>query len=315
MKILVTGASGFVGRHTVAALLRAGHEVVGMSRETPPEERRVPGAAYVTGDVTSAATLTPDTFAGCDAVVHLVGIIQEVRGQGQTFETVHVQGTKNILAAAKEAGIAGRFVYLSALGSTADAPSRYSQTKAAAEQAVRESGIPFTLFRPSIILGPDGDFVRQMEALLKKPPGAPFPPPFVPVPGSGANRFQPLWVGDLTACIVRCLTDPATVNQTYEIGGETTVTFNTLLQAFGRHLGIKKPLLHVPMPLMFAAASVLQTLLPRPPVTTDQLLNLMRDNTCDNGPAQAAFGIAPLPFEQTLAKVYARTEAMTSPRP
>ena len=305
MKILVTGASGFVGRHTVAALLRAGHDVVGMSRDLPGAERHVPGAAYVTGDVTNPATLTPDKLMGCDAVVHLVGIIQEVPRTGQTFEVVHTQGTKNLLAAAKEAGVTSRFVYLSAIGSAPDAPSRYSVTKAAAEQAVRDSGLPFTIFRPSIILGPDGDFVRQMEELLKKPPGAPFAPPFIPVPGSGQNRFQPLWIGDLMDCIIRCLTEPGTVNQTYELGGATQVTFDALLQAFERHRGIKKPLLHLPMPLMFAAASVFEKVLPRPPITNDQLLNLRQDNICDNGPIRAALGIDPLPFEQALAKVYA----------
>ena len=305
MKVLVTGASGFVGGHTVAALLRAGHEVVGMSRELPQEKRRASGAAYVTGDVTDTATLTPEKFAGCEAVVHLVGIIQEVPARGQTFEVVHTQGTKNLLAAVKEGGGTGRFIYLSAIGSTPDAPARYSKTKAAAEQAVRESGIPFTIFRPSIILGPDGDFVHQMEDLITKPPGAPFAPPFIPVPGNGENRFQPLWIGDLTACFVRCLEEPATAGQMYEIGGETAVTFDALLQAFQRHRGIKKPLLHLPMPLMFAAASLLEAVVPRPPITRDQLLNLMRDNICDNGPVRRAFGIDPLPFEQTLAKVYA----------
>ncbi len=304
MKVLVTGAAGFVGRHLCRALVEAGHEVIGLSREIPPARQAVPNVVYVSGDVTDARTITPDKFAGCDAVFHLVGIIQEPRGQ--TFEAVHVEGTKNVLAAAKAAGAGNnRFVYLSALGSDANAEARYSRTKAQAEELVRASGLPFTIFRPSIILGPDGEFVQQMEDLIKKPPLSPFAPPFIPVPGGGANRFQPVWIGDLVTCLVRCLADPATVNQTYEIGGATQVTFDELLRAFGQHLGIKKPLLHAPLPLLFGAARVLQTVLPHPPITTDQLLNLKRDNVCDNAKVSAAFGLSPLPFEQTLARVYA----------
>ncbi len=305
MKVLVTGAAGFVGRHLCHALVEAGHEVIGLSREVPPARQAVANVVYVSGDVTEARTITPDKFAGAEAVFHLVGIIQEVRRRGQTFEAVHGEGTKNVLAAAKTAGVTGRFVYLSALGSDQTAEARYSRTKAEAEELVRASGLAFTIFRPSIILGPDGEFVQQMEDLIKKPPLSPFAPPFIPVPGSGANRFQPVWIGDLVGCLVRCLTDPATADQAYDIGGGTQVPFDELLRAFSRHLGIKKPLLHAPMPLLFGAARVLQSVLSRPPITTDQLLNLQRDNVCDNSRVMAAFGIAPLPFEQALARVYA----------
>lgn len=304
MKVLVTGAAGFVGRHACRALVNAGHSVVGLSREVPGANQAVPGVVYVSGDVTDARTITPDKFAGCEAVFHLVGIIQEVRGRGQTFEAVHVEGTRNVLAAATTAGVQSRFVYLSALGSDPEARSEYSRTKAEAERLVRQSGLPFTIFRPSIILGPDGEFVQQMTDLIRRPPLTPFPVPFVPVPGSGENRFQPVWIGDLVTCLLRCLSDPATAGQTYDIGGATQVTFNELLRAFAQHLGVKKPLLHAPLPAMFGAARVLQ-LLPRPPLTTDQLFNLQTDNVCDNTRVSAAFGLEPLPFAQALARAFA----------
>lgn len=304
MKVFVTGSTGFVGRHLVRALQEAGHEVVGLARDTSRAEKAAPGATYVTGDVTDAASLAPEALADCDAVMHLVGIIREAPGRGQTFEAVHTEGTKNILRAAVRAGAAGRFVYLSALGSRLDAPSRYSRTKAQAEQEVEASEIPHTLFRPSIILGPGADFLRQMEALIRKPPLAPFPPPFIPVPGSGKNRFQPVWIGDLVTCMIRCLDDPATEGHTYEIGGATDVTFDHLIEAVGREIGVKKPLLHIPLPLMYAVASVLESILPAPPITTDQLLSLQQDNICDNGRVRAAFGLDPIPFAQALARSY-----------
>lgn len=308
-KVFVTGSTGFIGRHTCRALRDAGHEVVGLTRRVPAgvDESAVPGVAYVAGDVTDARTLTPEKLAGCDAVVHLVGIITEIPSRGQTFETVHVEGTRNLLAAAKAAGVSGRFVYVSAIGSVPDAPSKYSRTKAQAEQAVRESGLPFTIFRPSVVLGPGGEFLKQMESLIRRPPLSPFPLPFVPVPGSGTNRFQPVAVSDLAQAVTRCLTEPAAENQTFDIGGATVVTFNELVQAIQERIGIRKPLLHIPLPLMFPAAAAMEALLPRPPVTTDQLTNLRQDSVADNGPVRAALHLDPLPFEEVLARAYETT--------
>lgn len=304
MKVFVTGATGFVGTRLCRALAAAEHEVVGMTRALPPADEAVADVVYVTGDVTQPASLSPNALAGTDAVIHLVGIIQEVRGRGQTFEAVHVEGTQNLVGAARDAGVTGRFVYMSALGTDLYAPARYSRTKAQAEQAVKASDIPYTVFRPSIILGLGSEFIRQMEALIHKPPGSPFSPPFVPLPGNGDNKFQPVFIDDLVFCVVRCLSDPATAGQTYEIGGATTVTFNQLIEAIERHLGVKKPLLHLPLPLMFAAAALLEAVVPQPPITVDQLANLRRDNVCDNTVVKAAFQIDPLPFEQILARVY-----------
>lgn len=309
MKVFVTGAAGFVGRHTCRAVLGAGHEVVGLARRAPIEGAKghVPDVVYTTGDVThdSPAKLA-EAMAGCDAVVHLVGIVTEVRSEGQTFEAVHVGGTEHALEAARLAAVGGRFVYVSAIGADRDARSFYSKTKARAEDAVRASALPHTILRPSIILGPDAYFLEQIERLIRKPPLTPFPLPFVPVPGPGRNRFQPVHIDDLTACIVRAVSDAPVTRGTFEIGGADQVTFNTLIESVQRHLGgRRKPLLHVPLPLLFVAASVMELLLPRPPVTTDQLVNLGRDNVCDNASVREAFGVAPLPFENSLARSYA----------
>lgn len=313
-RIFVTGATGFIGKHTCRSLADAGYDVVGLTRRVPAEgsESAVPGVTYVAGDVTDAQTLTPEKLAGCDAVVHLVGIITEIPSRGQTFEAVHAQGTRNLLAAARQAGVSGRFVYVSAIGSEPDAPSEYSRTKAQAEQAVRESGIPFTILRPSVVLGPDGEFLEQMEALIRRPPLSPFSLPFVPVPGSGRNQFQPVAVADLAEAIARCLSEPAAANQTYDIGGATVVTFNELIQAIQERIGIRKPLLHIPLPLMFPVAAALEALLPRPPVTTDQLLNLRCDSIADNEPLRAALNLNPLPFNEVLSRAFAGRENVSA---
>jgi len=258
-------------------------------------------------DVGNAATLTSQMFQGMDAVVHLVGIIQEAKG-GQTFQRIHVEGTRNVVAAAKEAGVSERFVYMSALGSGADAPAEYSRTKYAAEQIVKESGLPYTIFRPSLVMGKDGEFVAQMGDLIKHG-GLPVPVPFpvIPVPGNGLNKFQPIDVDNLCTAVAKSLAMPATANHVYEVGGATQVTFNDLLKGFANGLGVKKPLIHAPLPILKnIVAPILEAILPKPPVTRDQLANLGRDNTTDNNAMLNTFGIEPLSFDQILTKVYGK---------
>ena len=196
MKVLVTGASGFVGSHMVDTLLKAGHSVRGLSRKAPTADRRKAEAEYIDGvDVTVSTSFTPQMFEDVDALVHLVGIIQEGPG-GQTFQRIHVDGTQNLVDAAKDGGFYGRFVYMSAIGSAPDAPAEYSRTKYAAEQVVTRGGFAYTILRPSLVMGWDGEFVAQMGDLIKHGGlPVPLPFPFIPVPGPGENKFQPIDVG------------------------------------------------------------------------------------------------------------------------
>ena len=305
MKVLVTGASGFVGGHMVETLLKAGHAVRGLSRELPTGARLKAGVEYVDGaDVALSSTLTPQMFHEVDAVVHLIGIIQEGTGN-QTFQRIHVDGTQNLVDAAMEGGLTGRFVYMSALGSAPDAPAEYSRTKYAAEQIVMRSGLPYTIFRPSLIMGKDGEFVKQMGDLIKHGGlPVPLPFPFIPVPGPGENKFQPMDVDELCACVARCLEDPRTTGQVFEVGGATQVTFNVLLAGFAQHLGVKKPMVHVPLAVLNAVAPVLEALMPKPPVTRDQLANLSRDNITSSRAVEEVFGVRPSTFQQILTHIY-----------
>ena len=265
----------------------------------------LPGVEYVAGDVTNAATLPAARITDCVAVIHLVGIITENPAKNQTFQTVHVGGTQNLINAVQSGGFGGRFIYISALGASKTSASEYSRTKATAEEIVQRSGLPATIFRPSIVLGPNCAFLQQMEELVKRPPLTPFPLPFVPVPGSGENRFQPVWVGDLCAALVSVLSknNPA-VNRIFDLGGADTVSFNELIEAVAKALGIKKPLLHAPMGAMKFAARAMEAVLPRPPITVDQLTNLQTNNTGDISALREILGVSPLPFAEALARCY-----------
>lgn len=307
MTVLVTGASGFIGRHLCAELVKVGHSVRGLVRKIPVRKHQITGVEYIRGvDIADAVTFTDEMFQNVDAIIHLVGIIQENKRKGQTFQRIHVEGTRTLVAEAMRAGFDGRLIYMSAIGSSQSAPSEYSRTKYQAERIIAGSKLPYTIFRPSLVIGADGEFVEQMQDLVLHgglPIKAPFP--FIPVPGSGFNLFQPVWADQLCECVTKSLGMAPTLNQTYEIGGATQLSFNEILKGFARSLGKpKKRLFHAPIPLLFVAAAVMEKILPKPPVTRDQLKNLSRDNITTSQAIKEVFGLDPLNFDQMLNKIY-----------
>jgi NADH dehydrogenase len=286
--VLVTGGTGFVGRSVVAALLRRGHQVRCLVR--PGSARRgaaPPGVTSVPGDVTEPGSL-PAALAGAEVVVHLVGIIREQRGRGVTFDRLHTEATRNVVAAAGASGVR-RLVHMSGLGTRPEARSRYHQTKWAAEQAVRESGLDWTIFRPSVIFGPGDGFVSLLAPLVRW-----FP--VVPVVGDGRNRLQPVSVGDVAESFARAVERPATAGAVFEVGGPRPYTFDEALDEIGAALGRRRvPKLHHPVGLMAPVVRGLEGL-PFFPLTSDQLLMLREHNTCDPGPWARAFDLLPVEF-------------------
>ncbi|HYL91901.1 MAG TPA: complex I NDUFA9 subunit family protein [Alphaproteobacteria bacterium] len=297
MKVFLTGATGFVGRHLAQKLLSDGHSLRALVRE-PQQAARLAqdGVELVRGDVVEGTGLDAG-IAGCDAVIHLVGIIVQ-KGQA-TFERVHHLGTRNVVEAAKRNKIS-RYVQMSALGVRADGPAEYQRTKWRAEELVRQSGIPFTILRPSLIFGPGDGFVTQMLDVMRKAPL------FRPVPGDGKPLFRPISIDDVAACFSRALTTPAAVNQTIDLGGADELSLNDALAEIARCAGINKRAVHVPLPLMLAGAAVAQTVLPNPPVTVDQLRMLREGSTCDIRRMVEIFGVRPIGFAEGLRRYLCR---------
>jgi NADH dehydrogenase len=277
VRVAVTGGTGFVGIHTVRALKDAGHEVVIVARGTTrrPKGERV---TFVQADLTNTSTLA-DTFAGCDAVVHLVAIIQE-RGR-QTFDRVNREGTERVVAAAKQANV-GHLVHQGALGADPDPRYPYLLSKWAAEQAVRASGVPYTALRPGLIFGPGDGFFTLLARMMRINP-------VIPIAGNGRTLFQPISVGDVTRCIVLALErGPAT--RVYEIGGPDQLSYEDIVRTIKAALGLHRKIVHVPVPMMMPLAFIMEKLLRHPPVTRDQLKMLGRNNITRVDSVRVGFG-------------------------
>ncbi|HPU31530.1 MAG TPA: complex I NDUFA9 subunit family protein [Phycisphaerae bacterium] len=307
-KVLVTGGSGFVGRHIVRELVARGYQPVCLVRDpdklrallTPEQASRT---MTVRGDLFDIESLDRAS-EGCVAAIHLVGIIMERRAAGQTFGRIHIEGTRNVVATCGRAGIR-RYVHMSALGARPESPARYAQTKWLAEQAVRASDLDWTIFRPSIIHGPDGDFMRMMKFFASSRLRLPFMPYF----GSGNARVQPVYVRDVATCFVRALALPETIGKVYALVGPERFTWKELYDVCARAITGRRRL-KVPVPVAVGKLAAL-TVVPLMPsfvlpykFDTGQVQMSQEDSIADPEPVEQTFGIRLRDFREELA-IYA----------
>jgi len=291
--VLVTGGTGFVGPHVVHTLRARETPVRALVRDPARAGRLVAwGVELATGDVTDPASLRA-ACVGVDAVVHLVAII---RGQPSDFERVMSQGTRNVVAAAQEAGVR-RFVLASALGldeRTKDAVP-YFAAKWEMEQAVAESGLEHVIFRPSFVFGRDGGVLPTFIRLARFAP-------VTPIVGPGRQRLQPIWIDDLAEYYARALDEPAAVNRTFELGGPDAVSWNEFWERLKRVLGVRRPSVHVPFGAMRLQATLTERL-PGAPVTRDQLTMLeLGDNVVSDPSAVETFKLPLVPLDEQLRR-------------
>jgi NADH dehydrogenase len=294
-RVFVTGATGFVGRAVIHALRAEGHVVRCLVRRgSETDLHGFEAIERVEGDILGSSAGLEAGIAGCDTVIHLVGIIREHKSRGITFDRLHRIGTNNVLAAAAAAG-ARRYLHMSALGTRANARARYHQSKWAAEEAVRTSGLEWTIFRPSVIYGPGDGFLSLLAGMVRRLH-------VVPVIGDGRQRLQPVPVEHVAMGFARAVRTEASVKQTYVVAGPDAVSMIELLNLIGAAMHRRIRLVRTPLRLVRPVSKVLHRT-PSFPVTPDQLLMLEEDNTGDPGPFYSAFGITPLPLAQGLRQV------------
>ena len=303
--VMVTGASGFVGGHVVRELVARGHtaicpvrneaKLLAQTRGIDPE-----AVVPVVGDVLDERLLA-SCLEHADAVIHLIGIIYESRLAGQTFARVHVEATRRVLRACNQANVR-RYLHMSALGARAGHGdvSTYHQTKWLAEEAVRRSGLDWTIFRPSLIHGPDGEFMQMMKYFATS-----CCPPVMPYFGQGDHRIQPVHVKDVAACFVGALDRPETIGKSYDLGGPERYTWQELYDTCALAMtGRTRIKASVPVSLAKLAARTIVPLMPSMLVpykfNVDQVIMSQEDSVCDTAPVAEAFGLQLRPFRAEL---------------
>ncbi|NKE69792.1 complex I NDUFA9 subunit family protein [Candidatus Manganitrophus noduliformans] len=279
--VLVTGGTGFVGRSIVRRLLSRGERVRALYRSERRRFIQDEKIEWIPGEIGSRESLLRGA-KGADAVIHLVGIL--IEPGGETFEQLHVEGTRNVVEAMKQAGVR-RLLHMSALGSGPNAASRYHRTKWQAEELVRAASLDATIFRPSLIFGQEDRSINLLAKIASYSPA-------VPVVGPGENRFQPVWVEDVAEAFVQSLQNPIAFGKRYDLCGPRVYSFNDLIDLILRTKRISRPRVHLPIWMLKGPAALAERLFPRPPLTRDQLTMLQEDNVCSENAAAKELGLS-----------------------
>ena len=294
--ILVTGGTGFVGPRVVRALRERDQPVRALVRN--PDGRSATtlaawGAELVHGDMTDRESLRR-AVEGSEAVVHLVAIRQ---GSAEQFRRVMEEGTRELVAAAKEAGLK-RFVLMSALGTSEQTKDLvpYYHAKWEMEQAVSGSGLEHVIFRPSFVFAKDGGILPTFRRLARVSP-------VTPIIGSGKQRIQPVWIEDVATYFAQGVDKAEAANRIFELGGPDAVSWNEFWSRLKRALGQRRPSVHVPMALMRANALLTERLPGNVPLTRDLLKMLEHgDNVVSNDDAVRTFRLPLVPLDEQLRR-------------
>lgn len=287
--ILVTGGAGFLGSHTVTSLVESGEavRVLVHNRERAEKRGRLKGLPieWAEGDVTRPGTLRP-AFEDVTAVIHTVAIAVE-RGD-LTYEKVNHQGTVNVVEVAREVGVR-RFINICQLGAEPGLPYRFLASKGEAQEYLAASDLEWTALRPSVMWGPEDEFANTFARL------APITPLIFPKIGGDDARFQPVYVEDVVTVIVKALKDENTFGMEYELGGPEILTLAEIESRTLEGVGAKRLMVPFPMPLLKGIVTIMEALLPAPPVTRS-LLELLEVPNYPERNATYQFVPEPRPF-------------------
>jgi uncharacterized protein YbjT (DUF2867 family) len=283
MRILISGATGFVGRAVVKQLLDSGHEIVVLQRPGSKHHVESSGRITIYRINLENPIIAPDLTG--DAIISLSGIIREFPSKGISFYKAHYLVNKHLIDFASKRRIR-RYLMMSALGVYSNYKTAYQETKYLAEHYLHDSDLNWTIFRPSLIFGPDGEFIRMLAKMIRFLP-------VVPVVGNGRYKLQPVWIGDVAMGFNKAIADQRTYSMTYEFGGPEILTYNQILDIIGKTLG-KKRVLKIHMPVFFLRAmSLVFGRFPFFPLTNDQITMLLDDNFTEDKAYFETFGIVP----------------------
>jgi uncharacterized protein YbjT (DUF2867 family) len=294
VKVLVTGATGFVGPKVANAIVDAGHEVRVLERKPGSWSKAgIRCQEAVQGDMADPESLRL-AVAGREVVVHLVAIRQ---GRPEQFQQVMIDGTRSLIDAAKKARVQ-RFVLMSALGTSAQTKDLvpYYGAKWQQERDLEGSGLEHVTIRPSFVFGRDGGILPTFRRLAKLTP-------VTPIIGSGSQRIQPIWIDDLAAYYAAAVDKPEAANRTFELGGPDVVSWNEFWERLKQALGVRRPSVHVPVGVMKLNALVTERLPGNIPLTRDLLKMLEAgDNVVTDAAAVETFELPLVPLDEQLRR-------------
>lgn len=289
--ILITGATGYIGRHLVVRLVAQGERPRCLVRDTQRAASILPAdkVEFVQGNTTQPDSLGA-AMRGVDTVVHAAFLTADRKqSAGNHYQETNVQGTANVIKAAQDAGVK-RIIEMSGLGTKPDKPGSYMQGRYLAEKMLKESGFDWTIIQPSVLFGKDAPFIKGLSNLIHTAP-------VVPLIGGGKIMFQPIYVEDVVTVVIKVLDDPArTAGKTYTIGGPEYYSFTQIIDALLRAMHKTRIKVYAPTPLVGIGAALMEAVLPKPPLTRAAMTLFSFDNTTDLDSVERDFGFKPLSF-------------------
>jgi NADH dehydrogenase len=285
--IVVTGGSGFVGTHVCRRLVEGGWKVRALVRDPEKAALRLGHLKLeiVVADIRDAGAMR-GALRDAGAVVHLAAIA--IEKEGESYEATNTDATAIVLDAARSARVE-RIVHMSQNGADSKSQYRFMKSKGAAENAVTSSNMKWTVFRPSIIFGPEDEFVNVLARIVR------LSPLVFPLPAGGVARFQPIAVDDVAQAVQKSLNDSASLQKTYTIGGAVPVTLRQMTERILVAMNASRKLVAVPVSVLRPLVAAAERLLPKPPVTTGLLDLLDVDNVTPRNDLKS-LGINPTPF-------------------
>ncbi|GHO50184.1 SDR family oxidoreductase [Ktedonospora formicarum] len=290
--ILVTGATGYIGTHLVKRLAERGEQVRCLVRDTQKAKQVLPADKV---ELVEGATTRPETLAaalqGIETIVHAAFMTADRKETPNNhYNETNVDGTRNLIHAAEGAGVK-RMIEISGLGTKPDKIGSYMQGRYLAEQALKASSLVWTIIQPSVLFGKGAPFIVGLTDLIVSAP-------VVPLIGGGKIMFQPIYVEDVVTVILKVLDDPArTQGKTYTIGGPEYYSFTQIFDVLLKTMGKTRPKIYAPTPLVAVGAAVMETVLPKPPLTRAAMTLFSFDNTTDLNSVERDFGFVPQSFK------------------